>query len=269
MELVDTHAHLDEDAFSSGRADVVAAATAAGVSRIITIGTTLASSRTSLAIAAEFPAVYAAVGIHPNYAAVAQPDDWSAIEQLISEPRVVAVGETGLDRYWDHTPIEIQQDYFDRHLDLSRRSGKPFIVHCREAEADVVAQLRRAADAGPLNGVMHSFAGSSETADICLELSLYLSFAGMVTYKKSEDLRQIAARVPADRILVETDSPYLAPVPQRGKRNEPAWVRHTAQVVAQVRGVSLEELAAQTTENAVRLFGLENTPMRDASKMRG
>lgn len=254
MQLVDTHAHLDEDAFTGDRADVVAAAATAGVTRIITIGTTLAGSRTSLEIAADFPAVYAAVGIHPNYAAVAQPDDWEQIEQLAAEPRAVAVGETGLDRYWDHTPIEVQQDYFDRHLDLSRRTGKPFIVHCRDAEADVVAQLRRAAEAGPLNGVMHSFAGSSETADICLQLGLYLSFAGMVTYKKNEELRQIAARVPADRIMVETDSPYLAPVPNRGKRNEPAWVRHTAEVVAQVRGVTLEELAAQTTENAARLF---------------
>jgi TatD DNase family protein len=255
--LIDTHAHLDEDAFSFDRADVVAAAAAAGVTRIITIGTTLASSRTALGIAGEFPAVYAAVGIHPNYAAVAQPDDWAAIEALALEPLAVAIGETGLDRYWDHTPIEVQQDYFDRHLELSRRTGKPFIVHCREAEADVVAQLRRAAGNGPLFGVMHSFAASGETADICLELGLYLSFAGMVTYKKSEELRRIAARVPADRILVETDSPYLAPVPNRGKRNEPAWVRHTAELVAQVRGVSLDELAAQTTANAMRLFSLE------------
>lgn len=256
MQLVDTHAHLDEDAFSFDRADVVANAAAAGVTRIITIGTTLSSSRAALAIAAEYPGVYAAVGIHPNYAAVAQPDDWGEIEALVREPRAVGIGETGLDRYWDHTPIAVQQDYFDRHLDLSRRTGKPFIVHCREAESDVVAQLRRAAGQSSLRGVMHSFAGSGATADVCLELGLSLSFAGMVTYKKSEELRQIAARVPADRILVETDAPYLAPVPNRGKRNEPAWVRHTAEVIAQVRGVSLEELAAQTTANAVRLFSL-------------
>jgi TatD DNase family protein len=256
MTLIDTHAHLDEDAFSFDRADVVANAAAAGVTRIVTIGTTLASSKSAIAIAAEFPGVYAAVGIHPNYAAVAQPDDWREVEQFANSPKVVAVGETGLDRYWDHTPIEIQQDYFDRHLDLSRRISKPFIVHCREAEADVVAQLRRAAGQGSLNGVMHSFAGSSETADICLEFGMYLSFAGMVTYKKSEDLRQIAARIPADRILVETDSPYLAPVPNRGKRNEPAWVRHTAELIAHARGIPLAELAAQTTANAERLFSL-------------
>jgi TatD DNase family protein len=255
--LIDTHAHLDEDAFSFDRADVVANAAAAGVTRIVTIGTTLASSRAAIAIAGEFPGVYAAVGIHPNYAAVAQPDNWREVEHLAGLPKVVAVGETGLDRYWDQTPIEIQQDYFDRHLDLARRIGKPFIVHCRDAEKEVAIQLGCAAGRGGLlSGVMHSFSGTWDTAEMCLELGLHLSFAGMVTYKKSEDLRQIAARVPADRILVETDSPYLAPVPNRGKRNEPAWVRHTAELLAQVRGVSLEELAAQTTANAQRLFAL-------------
>ena len=260
--LIDTHAHLDENAFAFDRAAVVAAAAAAGVTRIITIGTTLESSRAALAIARELPGVFAAIGIHPNYASTAQPDDWRLVEELAGDAKVVAVGETGLDRYWDHTPIDIQQDYFDRHLDLSQRIRKPFIVHCREAEADTLVQLRRAAGQGSLNGVMHSCAGSSETTDICLELGLYLSFSGMVTYKKSEDLRQIAARVPADRLLVETDSPYLAPVPHRGKRNEPAWVRHTAEVVAQVRGVAPEELAAQTTANAQRLFALPEAERR-------
>ena len=257
--LIDTHAHLDENAFAFDRAEVVAAAAAAGVTRIITIGTTLESSRAALAIAGEFPGVFAAVGIHPNYAATAQPDDWRLIEELAGNAKVVAIGETGLDRYWDHTPIDVQQDYFDRHLGLSRRINKPFIVHCREADADTISQLRRAAGQGALNGVMHSFAGSSETADVCLELGLYLSFAGMVTYKKSDELRNIAARIPADRILIETDSPYLAPVPNRGKRNEPAWVRHTAEVIAQLRGVPLEEFAAQTTANAERLFGTMRT----------
>ncbi|MBL8851281.1 MAG: TatD family hydrolase [Planctomycetaceae bacterium] len=260
--LIDTHAHLDENAFAFDRADVVAAAAAAGVTRIVTIGTTLESSRAALAITQEFPGVFAAIGIHPNYAAVAQPDDWRMVMELAGEAKVVAVGETGLDRYWDHTPIDVQQDYFDRHLELSRRIGKPFIVHCRDAETDTIAQLRRAAEQQSLNGVMHSFAGSTETADSCLDLGLYLSFSGMVTYKKSEELRQIAARVPADRILVETDSPYLAPVPNRGKRNEPAWVRHTAEVIAQVRGIPLEEFAAQTTANAERLFALPEAGRR-------
>jgi TatD DNase family protein len=254
MDLIDTHAHLDEDAFSFDRAQVVAQAAEAGVTRIITIGTTAASSRSAVAIADQSPAVFAAVGIQPNYTAQAQPDDWGVIEELAEHPKVVAVGETGLDRYWDYAPLDVQQDYFDRHLELSRRLSKPFVVHCREAEADVVAQLRRAAQAGPLAGVMHSFSGDQATADACLELGLYLSFAGMVTYKKNEALRAVAAQCPADRILVETDSPYLAPIPNRGKRNEPAWVRHTAQCLADVRGVPLAEFTAQTTANARRLF---------------
>jgi TatD DNase family protein len=254
MDLVDTHAHLDEDAFSFDRAQVVAQAVEAGVTRMITIGTTAASSRSAVAIAEQFPEVFAAVGIQPNYTAQAQPDDWSVIEELAGHPKVVAVGETGLDRYWDYAPIDVQQDYFDRHLELSRRLGKPFVVHCREAEADVVAQLRRAAQAGPLTGVMHSFSGDQATSDACLELGLYLSFSGMVTYKKNESLRAVAAKCPADHILVETDSPYLAPIPNRGKRNAPAWVRHTAQCLADVRGVPLAEFAAQTTANARRLF---------------
>lgn len=256
MELVDTHAHLDEGAFAFDRADVVAQAAAAGVTRIITIGTTAASSEAAVAVAGGFPGVFAAVGIQPNYAADAQPDHWQVIENLASHEKVVAVGETGLDRYWDYAPLDLQQDYFDRHLDLSRRLGKPFVVHCREAEADVVAQLRRAALSGPLSGVMHSFSGDQATADACLELGLYLSFAGMVTYKKNDALRAVAANCPADRILIETDSPYLAPVPNRGKRNEPAWLRHTAQCLAEVRGVSLDDFAAQTTANARRLFKL-------------
>lgn len=256
MQLVDTHCHLDEDAFSFDRAPVVEAAIAAGVAQMITIGTTAESSRAAVRIAEEFSAVYAAVGIQPNYTAQAQPDDWSVIEELAEHPRVVAVGETGLDRYWDYAPIDVQQDYFDRHLALSRRIGKPFIVHCREAEADVVAQLRRAAADGPLSGVMHSFSGDQSTADACLELGLYLSFAGMVTYKKNAGLRAVAKSAPADRILIETDAPYLAPTPNRGKRNEPGWVVHTARVLAEERGISLDDFSRQTTENARRLFAL-------------
>jgi TatD DNase family protein len=256
MQLIDTHCHLDEDAFSFDRAGVVDAAVAAGVTRIITIGTTAASSRAAVAIAEQFPHVYAAVGIQPNYTAQAQPDDWSIIEELAAHPRVVAVGETGLDRYWDYAPIDVQQDYFDRHIALSRRLGKPFIVHCREAETDVVAQLRRGAEHDPLSGVMHSFSGDQVTADACLKLGLYLSFAGMVTYKKNESLRAVAAVTPGDRILIETDAPYLAPTPNRGKRNEPAWVVHTARVLAEARGQTLDEFAAATSANSIRLFGM-------------
>ena len=258
MQLIDTHCHLDEDAFSPDRESVIANAVKSGVTRMLTIGTTAASSRSAVQIAEKFPSVVAVVGIQPNYTAEAKPDDWSVIEELATHPRVVAVGETGLDRYWDYAPIDLQADYFDRHLELSSRIEKPFVVHCREAEADVVAQLQRHAASGPLSGVMHSFSGDQATAEACLKMGMHISFAGMVTYKSAKDLRVVAAEIPSDRILVETDAPYLSPVPNRGKRNEPAWVRHTTECLAEGRGVTLEKLAAQTTENAMRLFGLQH-----------
>ena len=259
IRLFDTHAHLDEDAFTADVADVVQRAVEADVCRIVTIGTTAASSRQAVEIAMRFPEnVSAAVGIQPNYASEAQPEDWETIVELASLDCVVAVGETGLDRYWDFAPIDLQKDYFRRHLALSRTIGKPFIVHCREADADVVTELRRASETGPLHGVMHSFCGDSETARACLSLGMFLSFAGMVTYKKNEDLRRVAGEVPRDRLLIETDSPYLTPVPLRGKmkRNEPANVRHTAACLAEVHGVPLETMAEVTTANAYRFYQL-------------
>lgn len=256
LRLVDTHCHLDEDSFKANRDETIQRAVDSGIVAMVTIGTTLASSRMAIELAANYDAVYAAVGIHPNYAATAAEGDWQEIEQLCTAPKVVAVGETGLDRYWDHTPIEIQQDYFDRHLTLSRSSGLPFIVHCRDAEADVVAQLQRASEAGPLNGVMHSFCGSAETARICLDLGLYLSFSGMLTFRRNEALRALVGDVPLDRLLVETDAPYLSPSPHRDKRNEPANVRFTAECLATARGVISEELCRTTTANAIRLFKL-------------
>jgi TatD DNase family protein len=193
--------------------------------------------------------------MQPNYLAEAKPDDWDRIVAMLNQPGAVAIGETGLDRYWDFTPFNVQQDYFDRHIRLSQNRGLPFIVHMRDCDEDILVMLREASKRGPLNGVMHSFTGSQAMADECLAMGLYISFAGIVTYKKSTDLRAIAVTVPADRILVETDSPYLSPEPVRKiKRNEPAHVRHTAACLAEVRGVSLEEFASQTTANAKRLF---------------
>lgn len=254
MQLIDTHCHLDEQAFSTDRDEVVQRAADAGLVAVITIGTTAESSRLAVELAAKYPLVYAAVGIQPNYVAEAGPGDWDEIERLAGEPKVVAVGETGLDRYWDYAPIDLQVEYFQRHLDLARRSGLPFVVHCREAEADVVAQLREASKSGPLRGVMHSFTGDAGTARACLDLGMHVSLAGMLTYKKNEELRRVAAGVPRDRLLVETDAPYLAPVPLRGKRNEPAHVRHTCQCLADVHGLPLEEMAVETTRNARALF---------------
>lgn len=256
--LFDTHAHLDEDAFSQDVNEVIERAVASGVTAMLAVATTTESSRATIALAARVPNVFASVGIHPNYAAQAKPGDWEAIEELASSPKVVAIGETGLDRYWDHTPFDVQLDYFRRQMDLAKRLDLPFIVHCREAEPDVVAALREAAGAGQLKGIMHSFCGGRATLDAALELGLHISFAGMLTFKKSAELRELAKTVPLDRLLVETDSPYLAPQPQRGKRNEPAFVRHTAECLAEVHGKTLDEMAAITTANAKRLFGFSD-----------
>ncbi len=254
--LVDTHAHLDEQAFDGDRAEVIARAHSAGIVRIITIGTTADTSRRAVEIASEFPSVFAAVGIQPNYAAQAKAGDWETIVALAESEKVVAIGETGLDRYWDYAPFDMQIDYFQRHIALAQRLSLPFVVHCREAETETVAQLQEASRRGVLQGVMHSFTGSLETARACLDLGLYISLAGMVTFKKSQGLRELIHDLPLERILVETDSPYLAPQPMRGKRNEPSFVRMTANMVAELAGISQDEFARRTTANACRLFGL-------------
>jgi TatD DNase family protein len=258
MNLFDTHAHLDDDRFRGDLPAVIDRATAAGVGHVICIATTAADSPRCVEIAGRFPTVWASVGLQPNNLAEAIPDDWATIERLVTAPRVVAIGETGLDRHWDFTPFPQQEDYFARHLALARRTGLPVVIHCREAEADTVRMLREDFDRhGPVCGVMHSFTGGAATAEACLAMGLHVSFAGMVTYKTAADLRAVAVTVPADRLLVETDCPYLAPVPVRGQRNEPAYVAHTAALLAQVRGVPADELAAQTTRNALGLFGLD------------
>ena len=256
MTLIDTHAHLDDARFADLPA-VLERASAAGVARVLTIGIDRATSEASVELAHAHPQLAAAVAIQPNHAAEAGPDDFARIEELATDPRVVAVGETGLDRYWDRAPFELQEAFFVRHLALARRLGKPVVIHCRQAEADVVRVLTADFAAnGPVPGVMHSFSGDLATAEACLGLGLHVSFAGMVTYKTAEPLRLVATAVPLDRLLVETDSPYLAPEPARGKRNEPAFVAHTLRRLAEVRGEDPEALAAATTANARRLFGL-------------
>jgi TatD DNase family protein len=255
--LFDTHTHLDQDDFDDIRDAVVQRAREAGVESLVAVGTTAAASRKCVELAAKYSGVYAAVGIQPNYVAESQPGDWDQIERLAEAPGVVAIGETGLDRHWDFTPFNLQQDYFDRHMQLAAERGLPFIVHMRDCDDDIMAALREAGRHGPLAGVMHSFTGGADMAAECVDLGLYISFAGMITYKKSQELRDVAAKVPAERLLIETDSPYLSPEPVRGKRpNEPAHLRHTAEAVALLRGVSFEELAALTTANARRLFRL-------------
>lgn len=253
--MIDTHAHLDDPKFAADVAEVVARAQAAGLEGVVTIGTDAATSRTNVDLAERFPFLRAAVGIQPNHVAEARAGDWDVILDLVKHPACVAIGETGLDRYWDRAPFPLQEEYFARHLELSRNVGKPVVIHCREAEADVVRMLRAEFGArGPAAGVMHSFTGDADTARACLDMGLYISFAGMVTYKNAENLRDVAKTIPLDRLLVETDSPYLAPVPVRGKRNEPAYVIHTAECLAKVLGVAPDVIDEHTTRNARALF---------------
>jgi TatD DNase family protein len=270
--LFDTHAHLDQEEFAADLGDVVVRAKAAGVESVLAVGVSAASSAATIELAVRYPpvgrtvssapsalpAVYAAVGIHPNYAAQAQDGDWERVVELARSPGVVALGETGLDRHWDYTPFDVQQDYFDRHLRLSQQTGLPVVIHTRDCDEDVLAMLRQAARRSPLRGIMHSFSGTEATAAECLALGLYVSFSGMVTYKKNEALRDVARNVPAERLLIETDSPYLSPEPVRStRRNEPAHVAHTAARLATALGREVDEVARQTTANARRLFGLD------------
>ncbi len=251
----DTHAHLDDDQFDKTRDVVIQRALAAGVSTIVTVGTTVASSETCVRLARNHPTLFAAVGIQPNHAGQAAAGDWERIVRLVNEPFVVALGETGLDRYWDFAPFCVQQDYFDRHLRLAQARDLPVVIHMRDCAEDVLAMLREARQRGPLRGVMHSFSGDAETARQCVEIGMHVSFAGMVTFKKSQVLREVACSIPDDRILIETDSPYLSPEPKRGRQpNEPAWLVHTAACLASVRGMDLDQFAALTTANAARLF---------------
>jgi len=256
--MFDTHAHLTDDRLRNELPDVLQRAKACGVEHVVCVATTSADSRGCIAVAHQFgPHVIASVGIQPNNVAEAAPNDWDEIVKLVTSPGVVAIGETGLDRYWDRAPFPQQELFFAKHLTLSRKHNLPVIIHCREAEADVVRMLRADFDRhGPVRGVMHSFTGDWPTAEVCLAMGLYISFAGMVTYKNAQNLRDIAVRVPSERLLVETDAPYLAPVPFRGKRNESAYVEHTLACLAEVRGVAKDELDRITTANARNLFGI-------------
>jgi TatD DNase family protein len=256
MPFIDTHAHLDEQSFEQDLTAVLERAREAGLIRIVSIGVTAASSQEVLKLAAQHSAIAPLVGIHPNYCSQAAPHDFDTIVELSQLPQVVGVGETGLDKYWDFAPLAIQREYFVRHIELSQKIKKPFVVHCREAEPETLEVLREMAVHAPLNGVMHSFCGSAATAEACCELGLYFGLGGMLTYKKNEDLRAIAKTLPLDRIVLETDCPYLAPLPFRGKRNEPAYVVQTARCLAELHNLTVDEVGEITTANACRFFGL-------------
>lgn len=256
LRLFDTHAHLNSDQFLGQVDGVVERAKTAGVEGIVVIGVDLETSQRACDLAAEYPGyLFAAVGIQPNSVSEAADGDFDSVAELAAYPGVRAVGETGLDCYWDDTPLDAQRDYFDRHMDLCRKTGLPMVIHMRESGSEILEQLKSQQDI-PM-GVMHSFTGDLRLAEECLELGLYISFAGMVTFKNNPSLREVAKSIPLDRLLIETDSPYLSPEPLRGRRpNEPERVTHVLQCLAETRDISPAELADCTTENAKRLFQL-------------
>ena len=252
--LVDSHCHLDFPEFAPELDDVVARARAAGVGGMVTICTRLTEFERVLTVASRFKDVWCSIGIHPHEAANEPDEEAAAIVALTRYPKVVGIGETGLDYHYDRSPRDRQREVFRRHIEAARLSGLPIIVHSREAEEDTAALLEEGAAAGGLTGLIHCFTSTTLLAERALALGFCISFSGIVTFRNAEDLRAIAKMVPSDRLLVETDAPYLAPVPQRGKRNEPAFVAHTAAFLAGLRGESVDALAARTTANFRRLF---------------
>jgi TatD DNase family protein len=255
MSLFDTHAHLHFPDFDADRAEMMARARQAGVDRMLTIGTEVPTSRAAIALAQAEPDVWAAVGVHPHDAAEADEATLAEIERLAGAARVVAVGEIGLDFFRNLSPRDVQERVFRHLIGVARRARKPVIVHCREAHPEVLGILgeERAAEVG---GIMHCFSGDVAVARRCLELGLLISLAGPVTYPNARALPEVARFVPADRLVVETDCPFLPPQGYRGKRNEPAYLAITAARVAELRGEPLEEFARRSSENACRLLGI-------------
>ena len=263
--LVDSHCHLDFPDFGQELDAVLARAEAAGIGRIVTISTRVRKHADVLGIAERFPNVYCSVGTHPHNAKEETDITTAELVERTRHPKVVAIGEAGLDYHYDHSPRDAQEQGFRRHIAAARETGLPLVIHARDADDDVAAILREESGKGAFPAVLHCFTGGRELAFTGIELGLYVSFTGILTFKKSDDLRAIAAALPADRILVETDAPYLAPGKFRGKRCEPAYVVETAKVLAETRGVSAEEIARQTTENFFRLFSKVPRPAAAAA----
>ena len=253
--MIDSHAHLDYAQLADDLDGVLARAHDAGVTHIITIGVKLTTADAPKAIAAAHPNIWCSVGIHPHEAG-SEPDaaNIDAIRAAADHPKCVAIGEAGLDYFYDYATPQQQADSFQAQIAVARELDLPIIVHARDADEDMAAILEDEMEKGAFRGVLHCFSSGADLARRAIAIGFYISFSGILTFNKAEELREIAAEIPEDRILVETDSPYLAPVPKRGKRNEPAFVAHTAACVAELHGLSPESLAEQTTENFFRLF---------------
>jgi len=252
--LIDSHCHLDFPDFAPERDEIVARAREAGVSPMITISTRMRRFEEIYALTQAYEDVFCSAGTHPHHASEEKDVPLEDIVAAAGREKVVAIGEAGLDYHYDFSAVEDQKAGFRRHIEAARQTGLPLVIHSREAEEDTAAILEDEMAKGAFSAVLHCYTSGPDLARRGLALGLYVSFSGVLTFKKSDELREIAATVPMDRVLVETDAPYLAPMPYRGKRNEPAYVRYTAKVLADVKGVSEDEVARATTENVHRLF---------------
>jgi TatD DNase family protein len=252
--LIDSHCHLDYPDFAGKVGDVVARARAAGVGLCLSIGTELARFPNVRAVAEAHADVWCTVGVHPHESEKELLDDEAALIAETAHPKVVGIGETGLDYFYEHAPRVPQISNFRSHIAAARQTGLPLIVHTRDADDDTISILREEMDKGVFTGVIHCFTGTQRLADAALEMGFYISVSGIATFKNSAALRDVLKSVPLDRLMVETDAPYLAPVPHRGKTNEPAFVVHTAVMLAELKGITPIELAAATTDNFFRLF---------------
>ncbi len=252
--LIDSHCHLDFPDFGPEVEDVVARAHEAGVGLMLTISTKVSEFDRVRAVAERFPHVYCTVGIHPHEAASEPETDTATLVEMTKHPKVVGIGETGLDYFYEHSPREAQQRNFRAHVAAARETGLPLVVHTRDADDDTAGILAEEMGKGAFPGLLHCFSSGPQLAEKALEIGFYISLSGILTFKNAVELRETASKVPMDRLLVETDAPYLAPVPKRGRRNEPSFVVHTAEKLAEVKGVSTSELAEATTANFLRLF---------------
>jgi TatD DNase family protein len=255
MQLVDSHCHINFPGLAENMSDVLAQMQQNEVVSALCVSVNLADFPQILALAEQYPHIYASVGVHPDHEGAEEPDVARLVD-LAQHPKVIAIGETGLDYFRLNGDLEWQRERFRKHIRAARESGKPLIIHTREAAADTV-RIMAEENAAEARGVMHCFTETWEVAEAALAMGFYISFSGIVTFKNAKQIKEVAQRVPLERILIETDSPYLAPVPHRGKVNQPAYVKHVAAEIAALRGISLDEVGRSTTENFMRLFGLK------------
>jgi len=253
--LIDTHAHLNAEQFQDDLEEVIERAQSEGVTKIVVVGFDRPTIKRAIELADQYEFIYATVGWHPVDAIDMTEEDLKWIEELTAHPKVVALGEMGLDYYWDKSPKDIQKEVFRKQITLAKRVKLPIIIHNREATADIVEILKEE-NAHEVGGIMHCFTGSLEVAKQCMDMNFYISFGGPVTFKNAKKAKEVAAEIPMDRLLIETDCPYLTPHPFRGKRNEPSYVRLVAEQIAELKEISIEELAAKTSDNAKKIFGI-------------